>query len=234
MGRDQGIHNGSGWTRASDGGDALTGPVIAGLLIVSLGIGSVFAAVALTFGICGLLILRVRSVPMRERSDGSFVTQLREGVLYVARTPPLPALLIVTLTQLPEAAVISLLPSYAEDTLNVRALEAGFLFGSLATATVLDFPRKGLALILTVLVWDVSSIIFGFSRSYPLSLSMLFLMGVGGAVHVIFLLTLFQTIAHARMLGRVMSIYGVLTASFPLGLILGGRSHLPMEMSGQL
>ena len=51
---------------------------------------------------------------------------------------------------------------------------------------------------------------------------MLFLMGVGGAVHVIFLLTLFQIIAHARMLGRVMSIYGVLTASFPLGLVLGG------------
>ncbi len=63
---------------------------------------------------------------------------------------------------------------------------------------------------------------FGFSRSYPLSLALLFLMGVGGAVHVIFLLTLFQTIARYRMLGRVMSIYGVLTASFPLGLILGG------------
>ena len=51
---------------------------------------------------------------------------------------------------------------------------------------------------------------------------MLFLMGVGGAVHVIFLLTLFQIVAEARMLGRVMSIYGVLTASFPLGLVLGG------------
>ena len=149
----------------------------------------------------------------------------------MVETPPLPALLIVTLTQLPAAAVIPLLPTYADNVLNVGAsgygimsgaLGAGFLFGSLATTMILDFPKKGLALIITALLWDAASIVFGFSRSYPLSLAMLFLMGVGGAVHVIFLLTLFQIIAQGRMLGRVMSIYGVLTASFPLGLALGG------------
>lgn len=218
-------------TGSSSSAGELAGPVIAGLLIASMGIGSIFVGVALTFGICGLLILRVPSVPMRDRSDDSLVSQLRQGVSYVTRTPPLPALLVVTLTQLPAAALIPLLPTYADSVLNVGAsgygimsgaLGAGFLFGSLATTTILDFPKKGLALIVTALVWDVCSIIFGFSRSYPLSLAMLFLMGAGGAVHVIFLLTLFQTVAQARMLGRVMSIYGVLTASFPPGLILGG------------
>ena len=218
-------------TGSSSSAGELVGPVVAGLLITSMGIGSIFAGVALVFGICGLLILRVRSIPMRERSDESLVTQIRQGISYVVRTPPLPALLVITLTQLPAAAVIPLLPTYADNVLNVGAsgygimsgaLGAGFLFGSLATTTILDFPKKGLALIVTALLWDISSIIFGFSRSYPLSLAMLFLMGVGGAVHVIFLLTLFQTISQARMLGRVMSMYGVLTASFPLGLILGG------------
>lgn len=218
-------------TGSSSSAGELAGPVVAGLLIASMGIGSIFLGVALVFGICGLLILRVRSIPMRERSDEPLVSQVRQGVRYVARTPPLPALLVITLTQLPAAAVIPLLPTYADNILNVGAsgygimsgaLGAGFLFGSLATTTILDFPKKGLALIVTALLWDISSIVFGFSRSYPLSLAMLFLMGVGGAVHVIFLLTLFQTISQARMLGRVMSMYGVLTASFPLGLILGG------------
>ena len=218
-------------TGSSSSAGELAGPVVAGLMIASLGIGSIFVGVALTFGICGLLILRVPSIPMRDRSDESLVTQVRQGIIYVARTPPLPALLVVTLTQLPAAVVIPLMPTYADSVLNVGAtgygimsgaLGAGFLFGSLATTTILDFPRKGLALIVTALLWDIASIVFGFSRSYPLSLAMLFLMGVGGAVHVIFLLTLFQTVARARMLGRVMSIYGVLTASFPLGLALGG------------
>ncbi|MXX52629.1 MAG: MFS transporter [Dehalococcoidia bacterium] len=218
-------------TGSSSSAGELAGPVVAGILIASLGIGSIFMGVALVFGVCGLLILRVRSIPMRERSDEALVSQIRQGISYVARTPPLPALLVITLTQLPAAAAIPLLPTYAENVLNIGAsgygimsgaLGAGFLFGSLATTTILDFPKKGLALILTALLWDISSIVFGFSRSYPLSLVMLFLMGVGGAVHVIFLLTLFQTVAQARMLGRVMSMYGVLTASFPLGLILGG------------
>ena len=218
-------------TGSSSSAGELAGPVVAGILIASLGIGSIFMGVALVFGVCGLLILRVRSIPMRERSDEELVSQIRQGISYVARTPPLPALLVITLTQLPAAAAIPLLPTYAENVLNIGAsgygimsgaLGAGFLFGSLATTTILDFPKKGLALILTALLWDMSSIVFGFSRSYPLSLVMLFLMGVGGAVHVIFLLTLFQTVAQARMLGRVMSMYGVLTASFPLGLILGG------------
>lgn len=218
-------------TGSSSSAGELAGPVVAGILIASIGIGSIFIGVALVFGVCGLLILRVRSIPMRERSDEALVSQIRQGISYVARTPPLPALLVITLTQLPAAAAIPLLPTYAENVLNIGAsgygimsgaLGAGFLFGSLATTTILDFPKKGLALILTALLWDISSIVFGFSRSYPLSLAMLFLMGVGGAVHVIFLLTLFQTVAQARMLGRVMSMYGVLTASFPLGLILGG------------
>lgn len=218
-------------TGSSSSAGELAGPVVAGILIASLGIGSIFMGVALVFGVCGLLILRVSSIPMRERSDEALVSQIRQGISYVARTPPLPALLVITLTQLPAAAAIPLLPTYAENVLNIGAsgygimsgaLGAGFLFGSLATTTILDFPKKGLALILTALLWDISSIVFGFSRSYPLSLAMLFLMGVGGAVHVIFLLTLFQTVARARMLGRVMSMYGVLTASFPLGLILGG------------
>lgn len=230
VGRDR-VLTANALTGSSSSAGELAGPVIAGLMIASLGIGSIFVGVALTFGICGLLILRVSSVPMRERSDEPLVAQIRQGIIYVASTPPLPALLVVTLTQLPAAAVIPLLPTYADNVLNVGApgygimsgaLGAGFLFGSLATTMILDFPKKGLALIVTALLWDISSIIFGFSRSYPLSLAMLFLMGVGGAVHVIFLLTLFQTVSQPRMLGRVMSIYGVLTASFPLGLILGG------------
>ncbi len=48
------------------------------------------------------------------------------------------------------------------------------------------------------------------------------LMGVCGAVHVILLPTLFQTVARDRMLGRVLSMYSGVTAAYPLGFIIGG------------
>ena len=67
-------------TGSSSSAGELAGPVIAGLMIASMGIGSIFMGVAVTFGMCGLLILRVRSVPMRERSEESLVSQVRQGI----------------------------------------------------------------------------------------------------------------------------------------------------------
>ena len=132
------------------------------------------------------------------------MAQLKEGLAYMVKTPPLPALMVVTVTQLPAGVVTPLIPVYARDVLEVGApgygvmsgcLGAGFLVGALATSVVQDFPKKGLAMVVTAICWDIGSLAFGFSRVFPLSLGMLFTMGVAGAVHSIFLLTLFQTIA---------------------------------------
>ena len=72
------------------------------------------------------------------------------------------------------------------------------------------------------MLWDAAMVSFGFSREFPLSVALLFVMGFGGALHAVFLVTLFQTIPTAEMRGRVMSVYGLIAAAFPLGFILGG------------
>lgn len=218
-------------TGSSSSAGELIGPVVAGFMVRALGVASGFFMVAAAFGTCALLLFRVKPRPPTEVSRGAALKQIREGLAYVGRTPPLPALMIVTVTQLPAAVVTPLIPVYARDVLEVGApgygvmsgcLGAGFLVGALATSGVQDFPRKGLALIVTALCWDAGALAFGFSRTFPLSLVLLFVMGVAGAVHSIFLLTLFQTVASDQMQGRVLSMYGLVTASFPLGFILGG------------
>ena len=75
-------------------------------------------------------------------------------------------------------------------------LGAGFLVGALATSTLQDLPKKGLALIVSAICWDMGSLAFGFSSAFPLSLGLLFFMGVVGAVHAIFLLTLFPLLSY--------------------------------------
>ncbi len=218
-------------TGSSSSAGELIGPVIAGVAVKALGIASGFFMVAAAFGCCALLLFRVKPRPPTEVSRGPALAQLREGLSYVAKTPPLPALMIITVTQLPAGVVTPLIPVYARDVLEVGApgygvmsgcLGAGFLVGALATSAVQDFPKKGLALIVTAVCWDAGALAFGFSRVFPMSLAMLFLMGVAGAVHAIFLLTLFQTVASDQMQGRVLSMFNVVTASFPLGFILGG------------
>ena len=218
-------------TGSSSSAGELIGPIVAGVAVKAMGVASGFFMVAAAFGTCALMLFRVKPKPPTEVSRGPALTQLKEGVAYVAKTPPLPALMIITVTQLPAGVVTPLIPVYARDVLDVGApgygvmsgcLGAGFLVGALATAAVQDFPTKGLAMIVTAICWDAGALAFGFSSVFPLSLRMLFLMGLAGAVHSIFLLTLFQTIASDQMQGRVLSTYNVVTASFPLGFILGG------------
>ena len=102
------------------------------------------------------------------------------------------------------------------------SLGAGFLAGSVIGTIVDDFPRKGLALVVTAAMWDASMAAFAISRVFPLSATLLFIMGVGGAIHVNLLITLLQTRASDEMRGRVTSIYSLALASLPLGFILGG------------
>ena len=218
-------------TGSSSSVGELVGPVVAGFVIKALGVASGFFMVAAAFGACALMLFRVRPQAPTDVSREQALRQVREGLAYVAKTPPLPALMVITVTQLPAGVVTPLIPVYARDVLEVGApgygmlsglLGAGFLVGALATSVVQDFPKKGLALIVTAICWDAGALAFGFSRAFPLSLAMMFVMGVAGAVHSIFLLTLFQTVASDQMQGRVLSLYTVVTASFPLGFILGG------------
>ena len=77
------------------------------------------------------------------------------------------------------------------------------------------------ALVWTGMLWDVAMVI-GFLRSYPLSVALLFVMGFGGWLHTVFLVTLFQTIPTEEIRGRVVSVFGLIGARFPLGFLLGG------------
>ena len=195
-------------TGSSSSAGELVGPVVAGFVVKALGVASGFFMVAAAFGACALMLFRVRPQAPTDLSREQALRQVREGLAYVAKTPPLPALMVITVTQLPAGVVTPLIPVYARDVLEVGApgygmlsglLGAGFLVGALATSVVQDFPKKGLALIVTAICWDAGALVFGFSRAFPLSLAMMFVMGVAGAVHSIFLLTLFQTIASDQM-----------------------------------
>ena len=222
-------------TGSSSSAGELIGPLITGFAVASLGIGSGFLITAVAYGACALMLLRVRSRPALDVPQATtgepMGRQLAEGIAYVVKTPPLLALMVVTATQLPAGVVTPLIPVYAREILDVGAtgyglmeafLGVGFLVGALLTSSMPDIRKKGIVLVVTALCWDAGALAFGFSRSFPVSLGLLFTMGVSGAVHSIFLLTLFQQVASDRMQGRALSMYGVLTASFPLGFILGG------------
>jgi hypothetical protein len=70
--------------------------------------------------------------------------------------------------------------------------------------------------------WDVGMVVFGYSRSVPISLGALFVMGLISMPWVTAVLTMFQQAATGKMRGRVMSLYVIAIGVFPLGWLFGG------------
>ncbi|MCH8911488.1 MAG: MFS transporter [Chloroflexi bacterium] len=211
----------------------MLGPLIVGFVIVASGTHTVFWLVVAgnTFGL--MLLLRVRE-PERDPSDSraSFASQLVEGLRYARDTPPLLWLTLLVMVQnLFAVAIFPLMPIYADEILNIGpggfglmggVFGAGLLAGAAVVAIVGIHHRHAFVLLAAGVVWDIAMVSFGFSRSLPLSLGLLFVMGLAGMPWVTAALTMFQQAATREMRGRVMSLYVIAMNMFPLGWLFGG------------
>src|SRR5262249_46619013 len=109
-------------------------------------------------------------------------------------------------------AAVALLPIYAKDILKVGAggfgvMQAAAALGASAHALVLS-PRNqmrhaGQSLLLAVTGFGVATIIFGFSRWFPLSVAMLFMTGAMDNISVVVRQSLIQLLTPDEMRGRV-------------------------------
>ncbi len=208
------------------------GGLIAGLIIAGSSAGVVFFIVSAGYLGGAALMLRIKE-PARARSTGRApLTEIKEGLGFARRTQPLPWLiLLVMLQNLFAVAIFPLMPVYAEDVLDVGAtgfglmngaLGAGLLVSAVIVAVFGTYHRGSMVMLATGIVWDTCMVGFGFSRSFPLSLTLLFFMGLSGVIWVNAALTMFQTSATEEMRGRVMSLYVLSMDMFPMGWLIGG------------
>jgi hypothetical protein len=197
------------------------------------GEASVFWALAVIYGMAMVLLLWVAEPPrVRGELAMSVLEDIRVGLAYARRTQPLPWLIVLVMSQnLLGTAIFPLIPVYAADVLDVGpggfgilagSLGAGLLAGAVGVALWGNYRRRAMVMLVMGTVWDLCSIGFGFSRSFPLSMSLLFVMGISGAYWVNAVLVLFQEVSVSEVRGRVMSLYVLSMEMFPLGWLYGG------------
>ncbi len=217
---------------SNDVGEILA-PALAGLMIIRFGVESPFALAAVCYVVAAVLIARTTSGPPASSPAArtSLVNEIREGVRYAVSNRLVLALLVIAATAVFGTAVIPLLPVYGRDVLSAgpsgysvlaASLAAGFLAGSILMTALGDLNRKALWFLVTAAVWDIGAVAFGFSRMFPLSVVVLFIMGVGGSMFVTLLITLIQQITDHEMRGRVLSLYQIAFSAMPIGFIVGG------------
>jgi MFS family permease len=112
----------------------------------------------------------------------------------------------------------ALMPIYAKDILHVGANGLGWLLAassagaftsSLIQAHRGPLRRAGRTILLAVSLFGAATIVFGISKSFPLSLAMLFVLGVCDNISVVVRATLVQIATPDDMRGRVSALNGL-------------------------
>jgi MFS family permease len=189
-----------------------TGPALCGWVIASAGIGAVYAVQA---GLIAVSLGALAFLRSRRRDGGAGTLSLHavlEGLRFVGRQPVVLGCMVLDMLAVIFGGAVALLPIYATDILHVGArgygllsasLELGALLTALALVALPPIRRAGRALLAAVAVYGLATIVFGFSRSFPLSVLAYMIAGMADQVSVVMRGTAIQLSTPDALRGRV-------------------------------
>ncbi|HEU4733332.1 MAG TPA: MFS transporter [Kofleriaceae bacterium] len=197
---------------------AIIGPFLAGAALNFVAASRVYAALAVTGLLAGVLY---RSLPRPRSVDAgahSARKDWRVGLRFIFRSPLLLPALTLDMFAVLFAGVTALLPAVATDILHTDALGYGLLraaqsLGAVAMALIggrlPPWRRPGRVLLIVVALFGVATIGFGLSTSFWLSFVVLILCGGLDNISVVIRLTLEQMVVPDAIRGRVSAVHYV-------------------------
>ncbi len=237
----QAYENAVTWRSSATQVSAVLGPAAGGFLIGLLHGASwvyVLNAVAALVFVAMLTPLRVRQLAERAVGENP-LRAVATGLRFLGQTRVLLAAITLDLFAVLLGGATTLLPIFARDILRVGPIGLGWLqaadsVGALCMAVALAhrpaFTRAGRTLLVAVAGFGAATIVFGLSRSFALSLLMLFLLGALDNISVVIRSTLVLVRTPDAMRGRVGAVNALfIGASNQLG---GFESGLAAQLVG--
>lgn len=194
----------------------LIGPALAGFMIALSSVELIYLFNSISFVIFLLTVLPI-SVPVHNVTKQiSFNSAaILEGVKFVKSSSIILSTMVLDFLATLLGTATILMPVFAKDILGVGAAGLGFLYAAPAVGGVLagiyfsgkhQIGRQGKIILGSILLYGVSIIGFGLSRSYTLSLVFLVLMGMGDMISTILRNTIRQSLTPDHLRGRMTSI----------------------------
>ena len=190
---------------------AIIGPALGGLLYDVVPFLP-YAVSAGLFAFATLCLLLIGPVQRTALQPGNPWRQMAEGLRYVRRNRLVFGAITLDLFAVLLGGAIAMLPVYARDILHVGPEGLGPLRAAPAigaTLTAIFFSVRplrtnvGVKMLAAVVVFGAATAIFGISRSMPLSLAMLTLLGAADMFSVYIRASLIQLHTPDEMRGRV-------------------------------
>lgn len=195
---------------------------LTGILIEQFGFGGAFVASLLGHVTILLMILQIRTrgTVAEGARRGPMLAQIREGLQYTRNTPAVLWLIVLLLAVMAIAfpPVGSLGPVWVTRVLRLSPAQFGFfgamwglgaVIGSIAMTSLGHFPRKGWLVAGGAITFAACVIVWGYSRSVPISGLVNLTLGASLAVMQVSARSLVQRIVPNEIQGRVLSLFMV-------------------------
>jgi MFS family permease len=204
---------------------AVIGPALSGLIIASLGLQWTYWINALSFVAVLIALFLMGPVDQARTIDPSKkrlplfrkldFAEIPVGIKYILKQPIILSSMLLDFFATFFSSANTLLPFVARDVLNVGAIGYGWLsaaqsMGSVVVALVMTQARQirkqGKLLLWGVGFFGAATILFGFSKTFPLTMAALIIIGAGDAVSTILRNTIRQLQTPDELRGRMVSI----------------------------
>ena len=212
----------------------MIGPAVGGAMIASWGIGTAYAAQTGVYVVALIPLIGLRLPPVVKRAERHLGRDIKEGIAYIARDRGIRVLvaMLMVFGLLMIGPFQALLPVIARDNLGRGALGTGLMFGVMGTGMLItslylaaarDVPRRGLIFTWNYVFGGIGFVAIGLSKSYALTLVVLFFWGMGGGLFMNLNQTLMQTRTPHELMGRVMSVQTLAFVGIgPIGALIAG------------
>ena len=172
--------------------------------------------------ICALcflsLILPIKKIKQGARVTARALHSLRDGLRFVWNKKVILATLTLDMFAVLLGGATALLPVFAKEILHCGPIGLGWLRASPAIGAIImgivvaylpPMRHAGRTFLWCVIGFGLATIVFGLSKSFWLSLSMLFLTGAFDSVSVIVRHTLVQLLTPDEMRGRISAVNNI-------------------------
>ena len=211
---------------------SILGPLAASFILDAFGAGPLFLGIGGVILAGAFLLAGVRGVQKTVRHATSFWRDFKDGVGYAWNDRPIRAVLwMVLITETLGFSSWTMFPVITKKVLDSGPIVLGLLatfrgcggiVGSLAISGLGDIRPKGWVLMAGAFAFGVFLLLFAMSNNLVLSLTLVFMVGIAGAVYDVMVFTLLQTLSPEAMRGRVMGLQAFLVSGVFLGSMVMG------------
>lgn len=221
--------NAATWTSMCWQASGILAPVLGGLLLAHLSLNITFAVICSLFtaGSISLWFMQPRDFPQLKTE--SISNSLKEALQFIFKTKIIFWVMFLDLSSVFFAGIITLLPIFSQDILQIGAdgfgvLRAAPAVGSLVMmAFLVRFPpqyQPWRTMLIAITGFSLCTLLFAVTRHLYFSAVVLIIMGACDSINIVIRQTILQLIPPKDMLGRVAAINGIfVTSSNELGAV---------------